>query len=441
MPKCVPAIYGLLFMLLAAPFVGCASLTNPVANGIPVYMVPDPLLAPSKEGMKRVDLTQLRQEPPEEYVLDAGDTLGVYIEGILGAPESPPPVSEPASPEEPPAVGYPFPIRSDGTISLPYLGEISVAGLTIGQAEQKVVSSYLSKEILRKDDYRIMVTLLRPRYERVMVIRDDGTNSSVSFSNQGLIGFGSSTTISSGNSATGQVVELPAYENDVLNALARTGGLPGEGAIQEVLVYRKETQESDGFALNGDLQSACDYCPGDAKAIRIPLEVPAGTCPQINPEDVILHTGDIITIRAREPELYYTGGLIPSGEFQLPYDRDITVVEALLKARAPVVSGGLSTSNLTGNILNNGLGIPSPALVSVVRKTPGGQQVVIRVDLNEALRDPRQNLLVKAEDVLIMQEREDQAVTRYLSNIFSMDFYFRWVNHQDGSGTGSIVVP
>ncbi len=333
-------------------------------------------------------------------------------------------------------------MRSDGTLSLPFLGEVNVDGLTIEQAEQKVIEAYLRKEIIREEDYRIIVTLLRPRYERVLVVREDAAQSSVSFSNQGLIGFGSSTTISSGSSATGQVVELPAYENDVLNALARTGGLPGPDAVQEIVIYRhgrknreERTQQPDNYEF------PCDPQLNGGDVVRIPLEVTPGMPSRINPDHIILKTGDIVTVQAREPELYYTGGLIPSGEFQLPFDRDLSILEALLKARAPVVSGGLSTSNLNGSFLSTGIGVPSPSLVSVIRKTPGGSQVVIRIDLNEAMRDPRQNLLVQSEDVLIMQESEDEALTRYISNAVSFDFFFRYLDRQDASGAGSIVFP
>ena len=48
-----------------------------------------------------------------------------------------------------------------------------------------------------------------------------------------------------GPTATGQprrgsgfAVDLPAYENDVLNALALTGGLPGSDAVNEIVIYR-----------------------------------------------------------------------------------------------------------------------------------------------------------------------------------------------------------
>ena len=58
-------------------------LTNPVANGVPARILPDELLAESREG-EPVPLTLLRQRPPEKYVLAAGDTLGIYIGGVLG---------------------------------------------------------------------------------------------------------------------------------------------------------------------------------------------------------------------------------------------------------------------------------------------------------------------------------------------------------------------
>jgi len=113
--------YLLLCLTISLLMTGCASITNPVANGIPVRILPDELLAETKENFEPVPLTMLQQRRPESYKLGPRDTLGIYIEGILGNEETPPPVNIPSSPDLPPSIGYPFPVRQDGTVSLPYV--------------------------------------------------------------------------------------------------------------------------------------------------------------------------------------------------------------------------------------------------------------------------------------------------------------------------------
>src|SRR5262249_49656466 len=122
---------------LIAGLIGCAAVTNPVANGLPVRLLPEELKAETREGYEQIPLTLLRQQPPKEYILEKGDTLGIYIEGVIGAAETPPPVNIPDLAELPPSIGYPFPVRGDGTISLPYVGSIPVSGLTVEAAEKK----------------------------------------------------------------------------------------------------------------------------------------------------------------------------------------------------------------------------------------------------------------------------------------------------------------
>jgi protein involved in polysaccharide export with SLBB domain len=420
---------------------GCAAVTNPVANGIPVRMLPDDLKATTREGFDPLPLTLLRQQRPDAYLLDKGDTLGIFIEGVIGAAETPPPVNFPDSAELPPSIGYPFPIRPDGTISLPYVGSVELGGLTIEQAEQRVIEAYMAKEILRPEDQRILVTLMRPRTVKVLVVRDDASQGSVSVSSNSLVGLGTTeTTIGGGRRSEGQVLELPAYENDVLNALARTGGLPGSESSQEVVIQRGYWRDAAGTAGSGGtaVPEAGTDQPRDT---RIPLRIRPGQSPGFRPEDVILQNGDIVTVRGRDPELFYSGGLLPAGEYFLPADYDLKVVEAVLRVRGPLLNGGLNSSNLSGAVVGAGTGNPSPNLLSVLRKTPGGGQVNIRVDLDEAVRDPRQNIVVQAGDILILQEAPDQAMTRYWSQVLRGDFFVRWLDRGDTQGTGSIAVP
>jgi hypothetical protein len=171
------------------------------------------------------------------------------------------------------------------------------------------------------------------------------------------------------------------------------------------------------------------------------MQLRAGEPFPFSPQDVILRTGDIVMVRSREPEFYYTAGLLPSNELPLPNDYDLTVVEAVLKSRGSLLNGGLNTSNLSGAVIQSGIGNPSPSLLSVVRKTPNGGQVVIRIDLNDALRDPRENILVQSEDVLVLQETPDEAITRYFAQVLQINIFTRWLNQTDAQGSASLILP
>ena len=63
---------------------GCAALTNPVADGIPVSRLPDEVLGESREALRPIPLNLLGQDSPDVYRLAAGDILGMVIEGVLG---------------------------------------------------------------------------------------------------------------------------------------------------------------------------------------------------------------------------------------------------------------------------------------------------------------------------------------------------------------------
>src|SRR4051812_20522985 len=110
---------------------GCASLSNPALQGFPVRRLPPEWLGQSREGVVTIPLTALGQPPNAVYRLAPGDVLGVYVEGALGDRTQNPPVYSPAQFNPlgrrlPPAVGFPIPLREDGTISLPLVPPINV---------------------------------------------------------------------------------------------------------------------------------------------------------------------------------------------------------------------------------------------------------------------------------------------------------------------------
>jgi hypothetical protein len=324
--------------------------------------------------------------------------------------------------------------------------------MTIADAERTIIDAYSRpKEILPADRSRIIVTLIRPRQTRVLVIRGDSPGGGVTINTGGGFGVarGTNATTSSAGRGTGALIELPAYENDVLHALAATGGLPGVDAENEVVIFRGPPQASQGqrellFQNPGLIPAGCgqDWLRQfGGQVVRIPLRLPPGQPLPFRPEDVILQNGDIIFIESRDADLFYTAGLLPSGEYILPRDYDLDVVEAVARIGGPLVSGGAGLNALTGNVQSSGLGNPSPSLLIVLRQTPGGGQVPIRVDLNRALRDTRERILVQPGDILVLQETPGEAFARYFTQTFNFTIVSRVIQTNRTTGTATLAVP
>jgi protein involved in polysaccharide export with SLBB domain len=440
-------LWGLVFLGLLSS--GCAALTNPVADGVRVRDLPPELRGESREARKPIPLFLLRMPLPPVYRLDAGDILGVWIEGILGERNQPVPVHLSDAANTPPLLGFPIPVREDGTVLLPLVAPVTVRGMSIPEAHEAIRLAYTAKkQILQPGRERIFISLQRSRQYNVLVVREDGGAAPTGpvFSS----GITQGPTGSPGNirRGTGAALSLSAYENDVLTALARTGGLPGLDAANEVVILRGARQAGQAWpTVMPDLDAAHAGCgeglPGGiaGKIIRIPLRLQPGEPIPFRPEDVVLHSGDIVFIQARDTEVFYTGGLLPPAEHILPRDYDLDVVEAIARVRGPLINGGVNQNNFTGQIFMQGLGFPSPSLLTVLRKTRGGGQVIIRVDLNQALRDPRERVLVQPGDMLILQDTIGEAFAQYLTTVLRFNFLGIFVNHRDALGTATLNVP
>jgi protein involved in polysaccharide export with SLBB domain len=437
----ISALVHILSIVFCSVSAGCAAVTNPVANGIPVQRLPLELLAESKADLENLPLTSLRQPPPDAYKLAPEDVLGVWIDGVLGEKGQVPPVRFSENSKLPPAVGIPVPVRANGTINLPLVDPIKVSGMTLDEAEIAIRKAFtIDKKIIQPGRDRIYVTLQQARQYHILVIRQDsGLNTAANPA--GVPGGGNNATgfvISPGGSSPGLVrsgrgfaIDLAAYENDVLNALARTGGFPGSDAANEIVVERgafKGNQEKTDL-LKKINESSNGASPQDSATItRIPLRFRKNEKPALTPAAITLHTGDVVYIAARPESFFYTGGLLPSAKYLLPRDSDLDVVEAIIQAGGVINSGGVSPLNVQGTTQVSGIGSPSPRSVSVLRKTPNGGQALISVDLARAQRDPRERILIQAKDIIILQQDPQDAIANYLSNQLHFLFNYTLIN-------------
>jgi protein involved in polysaccharide export with SLBB domain len=407
-------------LLCSLALSGCTAILSPI-DSIPAERVPRQFLAEPQADKVNIDVSRLRQSKPEFYLLDSEDVLGVFIEGVLGKFDEAPPVqvAEEGS-DLPPAIGFPIPVREDGTISLPLIKPLSVRGLNIQQAEQLITRAYREGDNpILKDDGRILVTLMKERTYRVFVVRQDNLFSQANaqfgrqFANQVV-------TDRSDRSGRGFVLQMPAYKNDLLNALAETGGMPGLNAKSEVRILRgdrvsienRDREVDEFYRTNGPDQFPYGVVPpvaDESNVVKIPTRVRPGEKLNFTTEDIILRDGDIVYVDTRDTEVYYTGGLLRGGEFPLPRDYDLDVLGAISIAGNGI---GAGQGVAQGNFLSGGATVPATELI-LLRKLPGNRQIAIRVDVTNAINNPQARLLVKPMDTLILRYKPQEELANF----------------------------
>ncbi|MBX9582948.1 MAG: polysaccharide biosynthesis/export family protein, partial [Gemmataceae bacterium] len=324
----------------------------PAPDGIPVRRLPAEVVCRHRGPLEPVPLNLLRKAPPPAYRVDTGDVLAVFAEDVLGV-RGPVPVTPNPNPTAPTpaAQGYPLTVQGDGTILIPEVPPVQVRGMTLPEVRQAIVKAItVDKKLIVPGKERVTVDLLQPRRVRVLVVRDDAPVPSPE---------------------GGFSLLLEGDRNDLLEALTRTGGLPGPGANPVVTVRRGSGPS--------------------ASWVRVPTRVRPGEVPPITEADITLHDGDTVHVEARGAELYTVVGGAGCGQHPLPPDADLRVLEAVARA-----------------------GCPAPACGAVVVNRPVGcsRSVPILVDLAEAARDPRENIIVLPGDTIVMSDEAGPVATK-----------------------------
>ncbi len=423
-------IYSCIMGLLILSSTGCSlyrSMEGPMA--ISARRVPQEFLGHPRSEMVDLSFTRLRQDVPEVYQLDANDVLGVYIENVIGDPEELPPVHYPEKGDDAPSIGFPIPVREDGTIALPLVEPLDVKGLSLTQTTDLIRKAYtIDKKILTPGKDRIIVTLTRKRKHRILVVREENGGE------DGVTKRG-----------TGHTIDLDAYENDLLHALSDTGGMPGLDAKNDIIIFRgkfKDGVERD--RLLARINSSKDPCslglpdPEDPNTTIIPIRYFPQNMPEFKQKDIILKTGDIVVIQSREREKYYTGGTLGGGEQLIPRDYDLDILQAVALAGGAVGAGSTVPSGGGSGGFGGGArggargGQVPPSKAIILRKVSGNRQIAIRVDLTIALENPAERILIQPEDVIIVRYTFAEDVWNAALGIANVNFLFSGFS---GNGT------
>ena len=472
-------------LLLMLTISGCSAIYQPYTRTIEHKM--EVLSRMPKAEQRSIDLRLLGQTPPPEHLVSDGDILGIYIEGNHAAGAGEMPVRFPDDRNVAPAIGYPTPVRNGGMIRIPHLGVLRVSGMTVWQIEELIRQKLTTgaNATLQADKSQIHVSLMWKRAVNVMVVRQEEVSP------MGII---APSTGTDADRRSGQVVELPAFRNDVLNALLETGGFPKAQAENAVYIFKRHDRRIAGqhaaqhagrhamqsmaeapygsqppfpapfpapnaiqqAAFNSvvpgglpqsqvsnaaftsvspgqpwppllrgghteplsshgmvpmqsmQTQPACQTCVPDSRhpnAVRIPLSLADGELLPFGENDVILEDGDIVLVESREDDYFFTAGLLGGGQFALPVNQDIDVIDAVLLADTYSRRTQLNvpTRAVGGvSVLNRDVTVGASRVV-IERKSADGQMQRFRINLYRAMKNPDQRVLIEAGDRLYLE--------------------------------------
>lgn len=414
-------------VLLLAATGGCTGVVSPRTslqrNSLPARTLSKRFAGPTKAGLVPIDLTQLRARVPVEHLIGSRDVLGVAVEGVLdyetNLVHATYPLSDTETPLQSPAIGQPIEVRSSGILSLPMIDSVDVEGRTLEEAAEIIQKAYLEKGILQAGRDRVTVNLIRPRDVHVVVVREDTGPSSPSITRR--------DTYVVARRGTGHSIDLPIYENDVLHALAETGGLPGIDGRNEVWVLRNDSMSA---AEQTQLMQAIEsqnsvsdvFVTHDSPhLIKIPLRVCPGQPLPFTPQDVVLRDGDVVFVAALEDQFFMGGGLLNGGRYPLPRDRDVDILEAI--AIANNATAGPAGLNAAGNNFRSGPGnIVPPSRVIIVRKLPTGDQIKIHVDLKIAMNEPRERAIIQSGDLVMLKYTASELAANIALNFVQFNY-------------------
>ena len=419
--------FGLLWVALGL----CSGCITYAKNTIPANRLPCEFRAEAKKECVPINFALLRQAPPPSHVIGPRDVLSVYVYGVLPAETTGTPIIQqdqfraqdyypPFGSNVGPALGVPITVSADGQIRVPLIDPLPVEGLTLQQAADALVAAYAAKGVVQKGRERVVVSLLKARVHRVMVVREDSNVP---------LQFRIKEQVEAAHRGSAAMVDLPAHQNDVLHALVATGGLPGEDATNRLWILRGG--KYDPNVVKASIQmteegEVPEFLVEDIDTTHtrtcIPLKIAAGETPSFTNRDVILNEGDILFVEPRGEDYFYTGGLIRAGQVPLPRDQDIDILEAVAIANSAV--GGPAKGQSGGqNVVTQGAGtgniLVPPTRAIVVRKLADGREIRIRVDLNKAVHDSKERILIQPEDLIMLQFKPGQQVSNTILNFFN----------------------
>jgi len=271
-------------------------------------------------------------------------------------------------------------VANDGTVTVPLIGPVPVAGMEEFDAAQSITSLAIQRGI----------------YLRPVVTVDIKTKAMNRITVLGAV-------------ENPGVHKIPRGSSDVVTALAAAGGLTEEAGV-ELEIMRQASSPTflaanDGTSKSENVQlAAYQSLQSGSNSISSP-SVPQLT--RINLADARLpgqvESGlgdrDVVMVPDRKKEVFHVTGLVKKpGQFEVPIDQDVHLLDAISMA------GGLNS--------------PVADKVFVIRRLEGRPEpIVIQASIAEAKHNGAENIRLAAGDTITIEQTPATAVVDTLSKL------------------------
>lgn len=346
------ALLSWVVTVVAWTMVGCQTGPYRAAD------LPAELRAAPGDPSKEINLANLVTSGSNSSQIGVGDLVEITIASGSGLEEGEPLQAR---------------VSQDGTVFVPPIGEVPVAGAEPFDAGQRIAAAAVQRGIYKQPSVVLKVT--EQAVNRVSVL---------------------------GAVNEPGVHKLPRGSSDLVTALASAGGLSEEADLQvEILQHHQpsfladsmdETEHVVAASYEG---STAELPSTDSTTVaRIPLPAPPvpRTCrlnlAQAEPgrrKDYMLSDGDVVMVLPKKPRVLQVTGLVNKpNQFEIEHNEDVRVLDAIAMA------GGVES--------------PVADKVYVIRQLEGmPEPVLIQVSISKAKRDGEENLLLKTGDLVSVE--------------------------------------
>ncbi len=315
----------------------CLLLTGCAQNTYTVRRLPREYAAKPTSDFSTLDLTAWARPIPSGDQIQSGDRLKLSVNSGIGGPEA---VEE-----------WTVGVDHDGAATIPHVGRIRLAGLTLAEAEQSITEESIGRDVYLTPAVDVQVEE-RNRNEILVTgaVENPGT------------------------------LEFPEDRLSLADILVRTGGLTPE-ATGRITVNTAQPGHDTGDRLHTVSRTRTQGTTGEA------LTVDLATTPAAELAAIEVPGGAAVNVEAAGERTVQVIGVIGDRPVTVPAGRNLRLLEALALAGGPTYSHWISNR------------------IDVIRRIPEKNETIrIKTSIRKAKKDDRENLLLAPGDIVSVEE-------------------------------------